>query len=65
MTEEERNEKTKECIKHYLIGTKLGVDMGLSDAADWVLTNWNLHDDYQHREYSILFRQVKEELGYE
>jgi hypothetical protein len=63
MTESERIEKTKQCIKHYLIGTKLGVNMGLSDPADWILTNWDMRDDVQQREYSILFRQVEKELS--
>jgi hypothetical protein len=65
MTEEERNEKTKECIRHYLIGSKLGLEMGLSDPADWILTHWDMRDDTQQREYQILFRQVKKELGYD
>ena len=65
MLDEGRIAKTKECIRHYLIGKKLGVDMGFSAPANWILTNWDMGDDAQQSEYRILLKQVIEELGYD
>lgn len=65
MTEEERIEITKEYIRQFAIADKLKVSIEDSEGAKWMRQHWDLGDDAQLAEYRCLWRQVREELGYE